>query len=197
MNRPRRLLALPAVLTMLAGLTACGLLPTGSTDTTGSTRQPLLPETPRVAEPRDLRDIPACQLLTPTQATEFGLDLAGARPDEFQSTYDCDIHAPDSSTSASIVSAYRYEVGGLDRLYRNRELLLDGDGIFVPGTLDGFPTVITDANSADDCVLNVGVADNQVLLIDTGVDPYRSTVHACDLARAVASAVLTNLPPYQ
>jgi hypothetical protein len=34
-------------------------------------------------------------------------------------------------------------------------------------------------------------------MIDTDVDPYLSTVHACDLARDVASAVLTNLPPYQ
>jgi hypothetical protein len=195
--RPRRLRALPAALVLLtgltglAGLTACGLLPTGPT------RPPLLPETPRVAEPRDLRGIPACQLLTPTQATGLGLDPATAKPDEFNSIYACDIHARDSSTSASLGSAYRFEVGGLDRLYRNRQLFLDGDGIFVPGTLDGFPTVITDANSADDCVLNVGVADDQVLVIDTGIDPYRSTLHACDLARDIASAVLTNLPPYQ
>jgi hypothetical protein len=194
MNHPRRLRVLPAalvLLTGLAGLTACGILPTGPT------RQPLLPETPRVAEPRDLRDIPPCQLLTPTQITDLGLDPTTAKPSEFQSTFDCDIHARDFSTSASLVSAYRYEVGGLDRLYRTRQLLRDRDRIFVPGTLDGFPTVITNANVADDCVLNVGVADNQVLMIDTDVDPYLSTVHACDLARDVASAVLANLPPYQ
>jgi hypothetical protein len=194
MNHPHRLRLLPAalaLLTGLTGLTACGLLPTGPT------RPPLLPETPRVAEPRDLRGIPPCRLLTPTQITDLGLDPSTAEPDEFHSTYDCYIDSADTSKSAAIASAYQFEVGGLDRLYRNRQLLLDGDGIFVPGTLDGFPTVITDANSADDCALNVGVADDQVLLIDTDVDHYLSTVHACDLARDVASAVLTNLPPYQ
>jgi hypothetical protein len=208
MNHPRRLRALPAFLALLTGLTACGLLPTGSTDTTGTTRQPLLPETPRVAAPRDMRGIPVCQLLTPTQITDIGLVPTKTEQSKgANSTEECTVYSELGSYSASVISGFRLgDQGGLDPFYRGRKIFEKNDqldlGVFDPGTLDGFPTLVVDHNNTEFCTLYIGVADDQLLLV-RAVAPekkYPSLERpqvACDLVHAVASAVLTNLPPLQ
>jgi hypothetical protein len=195
MNRAqlRCLLALPALLSMLTGLTGCGIPPTGPT------QQPLLPETPRVAEPRDMRGIPACRLLPPTEATALGLDITSVWD---YSPEECIFSSFDNSRGVRITSGYTLDLrGGMDPFYRAREVFEKetkfSPGIFEPGTIDGYPTINISPARADTCQFFIGVADDQTLVVLGSGALDSPTVHACDVARAVTSAVLANLPPLQ
>lgn len=177
-----------AALALLTALTACGS-PTAAPTATSRT---LLADTPRVAEPRDLRPVPTCQLLTPAQVESFGLDPGTAELIEDDGTEICQYRGRDGRSRADVTTAYRYEVGGLDRLYRNREFIR----VFRPGTLDGYPTVTTNPEDATvSCDFYVGVADDQILLTTANRLPSSSAPPPCQTARAIASAVLSNLPP--
>ncbi|MGQ0574537.1 MAG: DUF3558 domain-containing protein [Pseudonocardia sp.] len=166
---------------LLAALTGCAALPFGT---------PALSDAPRVPDPRDLRGIGICALLDPTELRRFGLDPASADEELNRETEDCNYHSADYLVGASGTTAYRWNPGGLDRLYLTREFA----EIFEPGTVDGFPTVITDANRDDLCDLNVGVADNQLLIVTARKSTRSTAPHSCDQARAIASAVLADLP---
>ncbi|MGQ0574535.1 MAG: DUF3558 domain-containing protein [Pseudonocardia sp.] len=168
---------------LLGALTGCTTFPFGGA--------PALSDAPRVPDPRDLRGIGICELLDPVELRRFGLDPASADEELDRETEDCSYNATDYLVGASVTTAYRWEPGGLDRLYLTREFA----EIFEPGTVDGFPTVITDANEANICNINVGVADDQLLLVRANKSMRSTAPHSCDQARAIASAVLADLPP--
>ena len=178
MSRHTRALA---VLVLLVLATACGAegpFPSGA---------------PRVAAPKDLRDIPACALLTPAQLDAFGFDPRQLRTETQDTTERCLLTHPRYLYSGSVTSAYRWEIGGLDRLYRNRDL---PGSDFIPGTLDGYPTVQEDKEDSNFCAITIGVADDQLLLVSGGIISHLETDRtACNLAREIGSAVLANLPP--
>lgn len=171
---------------LLAGLTACAALPLGN-----APAKPALSDAPRVPDSRDLRGTPVCDLLTPAELERFGLDPATATYAEVAETDICRYRGRDGLRQASVTSAARWDPGGLDRLYLNREFA----EIFEPGILDGFPSVVTDANRADLCDLNVGVADDQLMIVTAAKLTGSTAPHSCDQARAIASAVLSHLPP--
>ena len=58
---------------------------------------PDIPLQLRVREPKDARGIAPCDLLTPTQLRELGLDPATASPDARGMAQSCAWHAPDKS----------------------------------------------------------------------------------------------------
>lgn len=171
---------------LLTTLAACGVAPTSA-----PTPTPALSDAPRVPAPRDLTGIPACQLLTPDQLRQFRFDPADLRTEHQDTTDRCQYTRPDYLLSGSLTSAYRWQPGGLDRLYLTREFA----EVFIPGTLDGFPTLLDTLEDADFCELSVGVADDQLLLVRAStLSRYRGPP-ACEVARSMASAVLSNLPP--
>jgi hypothetical protein len=177
MSRYIRATALLALLILTTACGADGPFPSGA---------------PRVATPKDLRGIPACSLLTPAQLTAFGFDPTHSRTETQDTTERCLLSHPRYLYGGSVTSAYRWEIGGLDRLYRNRDL--PGTD-FIPGTLDGYPTVQEDQEFSDFCGITIGVADNQLLIVSGGINSHLETDRrACELAREIGSAVLSNLP---
>lgn len=184
---PAAVLLVAALIPVLSGCGALPLLTAG---------KPALSDAPRVPDPRDLRGTPACELVGPAEFARFGLDPASAKAatqkiDDTQSVEHCNYRARDLLSHLSLTSAYRLDPGGLDRLYLNRE----GAPVFEPETLDGFPLVRTEPEDSDACDLNIGVADDQVLVVGFARLPGYTGPAPCENARALASAVLANLPP--
>lgn len=119
------------------------------------------------------------------------MNPASARRVEDGPTEICQYRAIDGRSRASVSSAYRFEgVNGLELLYRNREFI----EVFTPGALDGFPTLLTNAETADSCDLYIGVADDQILAATANTLRSSKGPPACVTARAMASAALSNLP---
>lgn len=191
----RRRVALGAVVLVLAG---CAGPVAGVPAPAGAPPAPAAPFTPgpgvpRVARPRDARHIAACDLLTPAQLEGFGVDLATARSSEQNTGLRCEWRARNKLVRFEAVVAAGLGpsgfIPGLSQLYFQR----DTYDIFEPGELDGFPIVHADRDVNSDCTIYVGNADDQVVYTAAGSatgDPKR-----CDIARAMASALLSNLPP--
>lgn len=102
----------------------------------------------------------------------------------------CQWRAGNDTSLLTITSGTEFAVGGLEGLY----LVRDAFPVFEPGELDGFPTVRADAQPGTTfCTLYVGVADDQLIWATVGIAV--GPVPACDVAREMASMVLSNLPP--
>lgn len=146
---------------------------------------------PRVAEPRDVRGIPACDLLTPAQLTALEINPNTAEPAAQGSADECFWRLTDGSGSLMVTSAPDFPVGGLEGLYISRP----GYDVFEPGELDGFPIVRADRKDNPDtlCTIYVGVADDQLAWTSAA---FAFKEHpACATALRMASAMLANLPP--
>lgn len=183
---PRRGARLAAATFLLSALAGCAALPAGPSPTT-----PLASGAPRVSDPRDLRGTRACAILAPDELRRFRVDPSTGTSEDWQQTEICRYHSLDNLDSFSVTTAFRWNPGGMDRLYRNRQFA----ELFETGMVDGFPTLIVDSNAADICDLNVGVADDQLLIVSVTKSIRSTAPHACDQARAIASAVIAHLPP--
>ncbi|MGQ0574694.1 MAG: DUF3558 domain-containing protein [Pseudonocardia sp.] len=197
-RRTARRAALAAALAaiLLPVLTACGALPLPGLGPVFGTAKPALSDAPRVTDPRDLSAVPVCDLVPPAELARLGLDPASAddvvqKVDDVQYVEHCSYRSRDLLSGITLTSAHRLDPGGLDRLYLNREFM----SVFVPETIDGFPAVRTELDDGGACDINVGVADDQVLISGFHDIPGYEGPSPCDNARALASAVLATLPP--
>lgn len=158
------------------------------------TAQRLDPSVPRVANPRDARNVAACDLLTQAQLASFDADPLTATASEQNTGLRCEWRTRDKLGSLEAVVAAELGtngfLAGLAQLYSQRDTF----DVFEPGELDGFPIVHADrVVNAGDCTIYVGAADDQLFYTAAG---YASgETKRCDIARRMASAVLSNLPP--
>jgi len=187
-----------AALAVLSGVTLAGCEstatgtptpgPTGS-DTSASSTQPTNTArlSPPVANPKNLRGIDPCDLLTAAQLPELDADGPGEQGTSKWGERDClwENHI----FSLSLAPDTKHD--GLDGSYRERDRQFD----FVPSEVTGYPAVRVNIATTF-CAVIVGVADDQSLLVSYGpVAPDApGTGDPCGFAESVAAMVLANLP---
>lgn len=179
------------VLTMLVVIAGCSDATAGSPVPQTRVSTPTVTESeglaPPVENPKDLRGIGSCELLTAVQKTELAITTPGETRTTEWGEEECDWQNSDLSVAVAPAT----KLGGLDQAYRSRENFDN----FAESDVDGHPTVRVNVFSAG-CSLFVGVADDQALFVDfvrvTGKDPaYRDP---CGFAEKIAGMVLSNLP---
>jgi hypothetical protein len=151
-----------------------------------SVSTPPVQSVPKVAHPRDSRDVRACLLLDADQLRSLGLAAATVTDASNANASACDWKSGDASYSAGIaLSAGR----DLDLYYSLRDTF----PIFEPEEISGYPAVrVSDAASVS-CVILVGNSDDQALSAraDGLGSPRRDY---CAVARDIAEAALQSLP---
>jgi Protein of unknown function (DUF3558) len=148
---------------------------------------------PPVEKPRDAAVMSrrTCELLTQGQAAGFGLDRPPLPARGLFGTVDC--VWKNSSNDRRVQIGLLIGNPTLEVLYKKRS----GFPYFDLTTVDGYPIVVTRSNpDLPICVIDAKPAERQSVTVtyesdDLQNDPQRS----CDVAKRVASAVLTNLPP--
>lgn len=183
---------LAAAIVLVVGLLVAGCdstatgtpVPQPDTSRTGPPSSERL--SPPVENPKDLRDVDPCQLLTSQQAaglsfTEPGTPGSGEISGDPGCTW--------SNSNLDINLQLNTDGGGLEQTYRGN---FDK---FEESTVGGYPTVRVNF-TASYCGLFVGVAEGQVLSVSfgwiTGDDPADGD--SCGFAESVAAMVLENLP---
>jgi hypothetical protein len=193
-----RIRGIVVALVAVLSLAACGTDTSGEPVSKGP--RPGAPEAgliPPVQNPRDVAPMVrrACELLTPRQAAEFGLDMPPALTDGLFGTTRCEwTHADRERTIVRNVYVSMFTNNPtVETVYRKRA----GFVFFKLDLVDGYPASVTRSNSdLPICSVDVKTAERQSVTVtydseDLRSDPQRS----CDVAKRVASAVLTNLPP--
>jgi hypothetical protein len=182
-------LAVPGCQSAVAGSPTTGTTqPAATGGGTSSGTPPSDRLSPPVDNPKDLRGVDPCELLTPEQRAELGL-----RPGEKE-----DISPWGEETcgfGGSIVSigfSPDTTLGeGLDQAYRAKDSFEN----FAETTVDGYPAVRVNF-ATQICSLIVGVSDTQTL----GMDFARVSSSApgrgdpCGFAESVLGEVIKNLP---
>ncbi|MCP2262117.1 Protein of unknown function (DUF3558) [Streptoalloteichus tenebrarius] len=143
-------------------------------------------EVPRVTNPKNLRGVDPCQMLTQAQLRELGASLEG-KPDQ----------APWGETLCRWVDDIRVTVApdtkrrGLAEVYARKKSF----NSFQTSSVAGYPAVRADFGAIR-CNLNVGVANDQLLLIQYSNNVSRKPEHkdTCVFAERIAAEVLKNLP---
>jgi hypothetical protein len=187
---------------VLAGLvaSACESTVTGSPtatntvpDTSGETSSDAPPSgsdqsAPPVDNPKDLRGVDPCGLLTSEQQAEFNITGPGQKGMSEWSEADCEWVG---SVVAIGLSPNTTLGDGLDRAYRNKNIFDN----FAETSIDGYPAVRINF-ATQSCGLIAGVSDEQTLNMEfTRVSadaPGRGD--PCGFAESVMGEVIKNLP---
>ncbi|MGH3978251.1 MAG: DUF3558 domain-containing protein [Pseudonocardiaceae bacterium] len=143
---------------------------------------------PTVASPKDARDVPPCEVLTPEQITALGADPATERETSSSGLTTCSWIAEDFRIDVTL-DATRPEAGGLNDTYLKRDEFV----VFESLEVAGHPVVRAERIETDDCTLYVGLADTQAMLVSTRPDP--GLTDPCNLSQETATKVISNLPP--
>lgn len=145
---------------------------------------------PPVADPRDVRGIAACDLLTAAQKQRFDIDPATENRDRPGDFGGCGWDTTDGEGVLGVVGVQTPPVG-LDGLYNVREAY----PVFEPGEIDGRPIVRADFVDTDgrDCRIFIGVADDQ--MIQASASYAFQPGRGCEVAREMATVLIANLPP--
>lgn len=151
---------------------------------------PELPEELRISNPLDVRGIPPCELLTPAQLREVGLDPSSGTPWVRQPGGGCLWKWQDGSTQAYVGANGDPGAIKLDSVFRNRDLYHN----FTAFRISGYPALRVDPDPTGSCLLQVGAADDHVLEISAYGDS-RVVPEPCAMAVRMAEMVLSNLPP--
>ena len=142
---------------------------------------------PPVTNPKNLRGLDPCELLTAAQLTELGMT---GQPEKGRSEFgEDDCTWKDSAIYISIAPDTKRQ--GLEEVYRRKSNVVN----FQPSTVDGYPAVR--ANFTEKfCNVSVGVADDQVFHLTYGIVTSKKPEHqdTCGFAEKVSGMVLQNLP---
>jgi hypothetical protein len=188
---------LPVLALLGALLTGCTSAPSAETSLAESVaaKYPDLPADERrlveqltVTTPRDATGIAACDLLTPTQLRTLGLDPDRARGRQaFDGADICAWKLLDGTTSANL-RITRDNLAGVEGGYQD-----DYAENFAMLRIGGHPAIRKDFEPVGECVLFVALNDAEVFSVEGYVDG-RILPDPCAPARAMAEAVLSNLP---
>jgi hypothetical protein len=142
---------------------------------------------PPVENPKDLRGIDPCELLTPQQLTDLTFVEPGVKDTLPGGVESCTWQ--NSNLSVGLTPDTSRE--GLEEAYRRE----DNFDNFEVSSVGDYPAVRTDF-ATQFCSVIVGVADDQTLTAHfgrvTGKDPAYED--PCGFAESVAAMVLENLP---
>jgi len=163
--------------------------PTG--DGSGPLSQPSTAQlAPPVDQPKDARNVAACDALTAQQVAQLGLNPDSRRevslPEPFGKG--CAWTATDSSWGVGVGLDTTRQ--GLNETYLRRSSYQH----FEPREIAGYPAVDAQTSfSPDDCYTFVGIADTQQLNIN--VDNRQSDRPACERLDEIVTMIIGNLPP--
>lgn len=151
-----------------------------------SSAKPLV-DTPQVQNPKDVRTVATCDLLTPSQLTGLGLKPETARPTTSGTARICTWTSTVAGEAAGVTLATNLAIGALENLYVVRNTFQ----VFEPGEVTGHPSVRAD--NGNGCTLYVAIADDQLMSADghLGGPPLPDP---CARSRRMAELVLSNLP---
>ncbi|WP_083886733.1 DUF3558 domain-containing protein [Actinoalloteichus spitiensis] len=146
---------------------------------------------PPVPAPVDASGLEPCDLMSDAAASSVGYDPGSKelRPNHSLDEAPLDMCRWASNDIGSVTLYTSSVPDGLSTIYANYSHY----PVFEPRTVGEYPAVHT--NDTDDparCPLFVGVADDQVLLVDTVTGPADD---ACQNATEVALAIINELPP--
>lgn len=143
---------------------------------------------PPVENPKDLRGIDACELLTPDQLSELTFIEPGEKRTSAWGEENCGWF---SSMLGIILSPDTTLGEGLDQAYRSKNAFDN----FEESSVDGYPAVRVDF-ATQSCGLIVGVSDEQTLSMEfTRVSSKAPGLNdPCGFAETIAAMVLKNLP---
>jgi hypothetical protein len=146
---------------------------------------------PAVGAPLDARGISACDLLTPTQLAELGLDPSSARSGTAGSAQTCGwTRNNDVSNPAGLQINTDPAIPSLDGLY----LVRDTFAVFKPIEIFGHPALHADDVAGPVCTIYTAIADYQAVSTDGNL-AGRPLADPCGPSRRMAEMILSNLPP--
>jgi hypothetical protein len=152
----------------------------------------LVPDrTPPIAEPKDVRAVPACELLTDDQLRAFALLPDTAEPTRRSAfTRGCVWSAEAAGDPVGVEVADALEQAALDALY----VLGEDDAVFEEITVGGHPGLRSDFQDDGACTFYIAVAEYQAFSVEANAG-RRDLPDPCDLPRRMVEAILSNLPP--
>jgi hypothetical protein len=152
---------------------------------------PDIPLQLQVREPKDARGIAPCDLLTPAQLRELGLDPATAFPDAEGMAQSCVWHKPDRSDYGGLQISTDPRASKLPSFYRVHH----DEPWFQMLEIAGHPAVRADPDPDRSCELAIAVADLQNLGVGATTADRTPRPDPCAQTRRMAEMVLSNLPP--
>jgi hypothetical protein len=184
----RRALAVLALAAVLAGCSAGGAQLTGASSAPASSGSAATNPIPPVRDPKDLAGTPPCQLLTPVQLTANRIDLP-AQPKDVLDARGCEWDDKAHTREIRIYVDISNDV--LDNLYAQRGTF----PVFEVTQVAGHPAIRTKNNvAATSCTFRVAAAERQTFVIDF-TSLRQGLEEPCGPAKALAEAVMSNLPP--
>jgi hypothetical protein len=162
--------------------------PAGTGGGTSSGAPPSDRLSPPVDNPKDLRGVDSCELLTPEQRADLGFTQQGKKDTSPWGEERCNF----AGSVVGIGFSPNTTLGdGLDQAYRNK----DNFDNFAETDVDGYPAVRVDF-ATQSCGLIAGVSDTQTLSMEfTRVSPNApGKGDPCGFAESVMGDVIKNLP---
>jgi len=151
-----------------------------------------VPEEIRVRDPKDARGISYCELLTGPQLVALGLEPETAQAGPSGLSFGgCDWRPAGDPDN---LAGFGIRVDSAEPALRGVYIERSEEYLFEPTEVAGHPAVAIRDNPGAGCVLEVAVADDQLLSADANTIS-RPIPDDCDRARRIAEAVLANLPP--
>jgi hypothetical protein len=191
MTRAGAQFVLAVSISLTLALAACSSSPSGSQSGAPVRAAPTPaftePAVPTVDRPLNLHGIAACAVLSPEKLRAMDLVPATAVNESNANASGCSWASDDDSFNATVALS---EIRDLRLFYRMRDTF----NFFEPEVVDGYPAVrVSDVDSGS-CLILVGNANDQSFSVQAGGLGGLQR-DWCALARRVASAVLTSLPP--
>jgi hypothetical protein len=185
MHRVSALLALGAA---LVGCSAGGGQPIGPDEAPAPSVSPPADPIPPVRDPRTLAGMPPCQLLTPAQLATDRIDLP-AQPKDVLGAPGCEW---DDKAHTREIGLY-LDIGNdvLHNVYAQRATF----PVFEVTQVADHPAIRTkDLVEGTSCTFRVAAAERQTFVIDF-TSLRQGLEEPCGPAKALAEAVMSNLPP--
>lgn len=181
-------MAMSACNSVMAGSPTAATTPTGTSDSTSSGAPTSGPNglAPPVEDPKDLRGVDPCQLLTSEKQSELGFTKPGQKGTSYWGEPDCLWLG--SIVGIGLAPGTTF---GLDQAYRTKNNFDN----FAASNVDDYPAVRINF-ATQSCGLIVGVANDQTLHMEfTRVSPDApGRDNPCGFAESVLSGVIKNLP---
>jgi Protein of unknown function (DUF3558) len=178
-------------LALAAGLASCsagGPQPTGTdtmpTSAVGAPTEPF----PPVRDPKNLAGTPPCKLLTPAQLVTNRIDLP-SQPKDVLGAPGCEWDDKAHTREIMIYADLKYDV--LHNVYAQRATF----PVFEITQIAGYPAIRTkDLVDGTSCFFRVAAAERQTLAVRF-TSLRQGLEEPCGPAKALAEAVIANLPP--
>ena len=177
-----------ALAAFLAGCSAGSTQSSGAGTTSASAASAAADPIPQVHDPKNIAGTPPCDLLNPAQMAANQIDLP-ARPKKVVDAAGCEWENKVHTREIALFVDVGNDV--LHNVYAQRETY----PVFQVTQVTGHPAIRTKDNvEATSCTFRVAAAQRQTLTLRF-TSLRQGLEEPCEPARALAEAVMSNLPP--